>query len=42
MELFSNPAADRQRRLDTTVDRINSKFGGATIGRAKPKKAPKE
>ena len=35
LDLFPNPTAQRQRRLDETLDQINSRFGGSTIHRGK-------
>jgi DNA polymerase-4 len=34
LELFPDPAAQRQQRLDSTVDSINSRFGRSVIGRS--------
>jgi DNA polymerase-4 len=33
MELFADPAAERQRRLDAAVDAINRRFGRGTVRR---------
>jgi DNA polymerase-4 len=35
LSLFDRPQQERQARLDRTLDRINEKFGKASVGRAK-------
>ncbi len=35
LELFPDPAAQKQRRLDSTLDAINRRFGGRVIGRSR-------
>jgi DNA polymerase-4 len=34
LALFADPGAEKQRRVDTAVDRINARFGKSAIGRA--------
>ena len=35
IDLFPDPTNERQRRIDKTVDQINTKFGGSTIRRGR-------
>jgi DNA polymerase-4 len=34
LELFADPAAERQRRIDSAVDQINRRFGKSVIHRS--------
>jgi hypothetical protein len=34
MELFADPNAERQRRIDSAVDQINQRFGKSVIHRS--------
>ena len=39
LSLFDRPTEEKQTRLDATLDRINEKFGKASVGRSrKPRK----
>jgi DNA polymerase-4 len=38
LELFANPDAERQKRIDQTLDQIRQKFGATSIGRSTNKR----
>lgn len=42
LQLFADAGAEKQRRVDTAMDRINARFGKSAIGRGRPAGAPGE
>jgi DNA polymerase-4 len=42
LELFADLVSEKQRRVDSAVDRINARFGKAAIGRARAAEPPRD
>ena len=42
LELLADPGAEKQRRIDTAMDRINARFGKTAIGRARAPESPRD